>query len=178
MLFVEDEVDNLTKRLDMLDLEASVSMVFVVEQYSTMVSEGMRGVKGNIPPQLAGLKPILDVPERTKVFALTLDPEREVMIKLTAEQADASMADDSAKAVRQAYDAAKGLYALLGKDALSQNTPPDVRDALLKTVDSLLENVKTESDGKNLVISVKRPDGLEELLKKARPIIKEKMNAG
>ena len=137
----------------------------------------MRGVKGQVPQQLAGLRPILDVPERTKTFAMTFDPDRSVMLKLTAEQADASTAESSRKAVQQAYDAAKGLYALLGKDLVAKDLPADLRDPVLKMIDSLLENVKTETDGKNLVITMKRPDGLDEVLKKSRPLIKEKMNA-
>jgi hypothetical protein len=37
--------------------------------------------------------------------------------------------------------------------------------------------VKIESDGNKLVMTAKRPEGLDEVLKKAKPLIKEKMNS-
>lgn len=176
MLSADETKSLLTERLGLLDVDSPFSMVFVMEPYSVMVAEGMRGVKTSVPPQLGGLKPILEVPERAKAFALTIDPDSEILIKVTAETADTSTATESAKGVQQGFDAAKGLYALFGKDALRDKTPADLREPLLKTIDSMLEGVKIETDGKNVVMAVKRPEGLDELLKKARPLLKEQIN--
>jgi hypothetical protein len=174
MLTVEGEVTSpLKEHLDMLDPESLESSVFVLEPYAEMISQGMTAMKANfaqtkLPP---AMKPVLDIPERIKVLSSSFDLERETMMKVTAVTGEASAADESQKALKQSLDALKGLYAF-AKGNLEMTLPPNIKDETMKSVDSLVDGIKVEADGKNIVFTVKRPDGLEDLIKKGGPMMK------
>jgi hypothetical protein len=114
----------------------------------------------------AGPEGVGQVAEKVKGVTLTLDLDRKPLLKLSVLAGSASDATDIAKAAQGYLAIGQGFYAL-SKGQQLENATPEQR----QLIDSLVAGTGVAQNGTTITLTIKTPDGLENLPELMKPLI-------
>jgi hypothetical protein len=173
MLSAKGVKSPLTDRLARTDLDADVAAVFVVEPFRPAAREALKSLQeGPLPPHLAVVNTL---PDRIQSVTVAVNLSRDPLLKLELEATNAESAGALFDLANTGHEMARGMMPTL--KAMLAGAPPDLTDPLFAAADSLLAGIDLRKDGARLVVSVKKPRGLDELPAKVAPLLRETQTA-
>ncbi len=133
--------------------KAPVKIVIDMEQDREFFIEAVDMVKQQGAPPM--VLPFLDLPKKINLLTLSIDPNSDEMLKLTAKSSKAS----DAKFVANAIDGLLGI-AKMGATQAPKNTPG------LELLKAISANTKTSTKDNDTFLIIKKPASFDELLQK------------
>jgi len=153
MIAGKKETSPLIERLAKLPA-GDAQIIVSVEPYRKMLTEAGKEMKDELPPQLAGVFPLVD---RLHFLELTLDLKKETLARLSFEMADDASATQCQKTLHAAIDFGKTSYVML-RESLALQVPPESAPALLALTDQAYTGVTIVKDGSSVTMLLKRPE--------------------
>jgi Leucine-rich repeat (LRR) protein len=164
----------LAARLRCADLTKGITIVLLAEPIRPKIRESLTAAVKDLPPKFADVAKLDDVID----FAtLTLNPDGDTLLDLSAEARDAGAARDALRLANAGLDLLKEAYATHKREVL-EAVPADLRDSLDELIGKALEGVSATQDGASVVVRVKRPKGMPELVAKLAPLGEQLVQPG
>jgi hypothetical protein len=106
----------------------------------------MQPLAANIPPQVSGLKPVLDL----QTAALAFDMGSQWSLELNLHYPD----DAKAKAAKDGIDGLLAFAKLMAGDGFKQGLPPGAGDDVAKHIKAGMESIKSSQSGPNVTVTM------------------------
>jgi hypothetical protein len=167
MLTARDAKSPLLDHLRKIDLDSDVIATLAMEPIRPMVGEFLKQSKDQVPPSLAG---VLTLHERLKFATVSVNLDGDRLVQIVLEAVDEESATILNNVVMQGRNMANLMYPDLRKQFTGQ-LPPNLVEPVTGVTDQLLDGLSVSRNGTQVIVTLKTPRGLGDLIGKLVPLL-------
>ena len=157
----------LADRLRAADGGADLLAVLVVEPVRQMIEQAAAGAKDEIPEELA---PFAAMAEHLEAATLTADLSGDPIVRLVLEATGTESAG-KLEEMAQGLVAMAGIFYTSRREEMLQQEPREASKAVVELADEVLRGIKVVKKADRVVVTIKRPKGMDTLGKTLAPAI-------
>ncbi len=157
MLSPERKQGPLAQRLEQVDMDNDAVAVITLDPVRDLVRRRVEQGKENLPPPLAGLA---ELPDMLAALTLSVDLSGDTLLKAVVEATDAESATKVQELLKGALEMGKTMF-----KGFKQQIPDEDRQqaaTALTLADQGLAGLSIRRDGKQITVTLKRPEGFNE----------------
>jgi len=156
MLAAGDAESPLKERMQKADMDSDLVAVAVLEPVSGLIKQGVN--QKGLPPMLA---PFVNVPGQLKAATVTVDLSGSDLLNLVLEANDAENAEQVESVIKGSHQMLKSTFEAQ-RDTM---TPEQKAEAgpMFDLADQALQGFSVARDGATLLLTLKKPESLEEM---------------
>jgi predicted Zn finger-like uncharacterized protein len=164
----------MAKKLAQLDLNNDVLGVFLTQPARALLGDAMKDVPKDLPPQFAG---VTTMPDKIDAAVLKLNLTGDLLLDVRFEAKTAEAAAELQKILQSGVEMLTG-FAPLFQQGIQKDAPPPLAPLLVNLLDQIVKGIQVKSEGNQVALTVKMPQGLAELVTKVGPLLMEQAMGG